>query len=99
MLDAEVERVPEILDVAQAERLHVLLHGGRSRPDAAGDFVAAHVDMTQRRASLTVHRAEIHHDALDEAVGRLEGRVHHVIGISLHGFVLRLILGIAEPVL
>src|SRR2546422_6437751 len=57
------------------------------------------MDVAQRHTPLAVHRHEIADHALDEAVRRLERRVHHVVVVVLGRSVHRAVVGIAEPVL
>src|SRR2546426_12654502 len=89
----------EIVDARDAVRLHVGLDSRRPDPDTARHLVTTHVDMAQRRTGLAVHRGEIGYYALDEPVGRLEGRVDHVVGVALDRRVHRTVFRVVEPVL
>ncbi len=99
LLHAAVEGEPEIVDAGDVVRLHVGLNGRRPDPDAGRHFISAHVDVTQRRTRLAVHRGKIAHHALDEAIGRLERRVDHVVGVALDRRVDRTVSRIAQQVL
>ena len=76
--------------------LQVRLHRGRALPDAAGDLVAAHVEVAQGHAGLAVEGHEVLHHALHERVGGGESRVHHVVVVALGRGVGGAVPGVAQ---
>ena len=99
LLHPAVEDEPQIIDTRETVCLQVRLDGRRTLPHAGRDLVASHVDVAQGHARLTVNRHELADHALDEAVRRLECRVHHVVVIALGRGVHRAIVRVVQPVL